>query len=144
MKNTFFLVVIALIALLVFQYKLVMPFVLEIVSSDLFLEDTGDEKNQASANTFMTDSAFGQCNSYIADELFPELSVTFSEKPLNAFSLGGFQYLVNADLEITPSDSTPYTRRYACRIKYLNNKDTTGLSDITNWDIEGISGLDDI
>jgi hypothetical protein len=121
-----------------------MPYVLEIVSSDLFLEDTGDEKNQMSTNTLMTDAAYGQCNSYIADVLFSELSVTFSEKPLNAFSLGGFQYLVNADLEITPIDSAPFTRRFACRIKYLNNKDETGIADNENWDITGISGLDDI
>ncbi len=144
MKNKFIYIVIALIALLVFQYKLVMPFVLEVASSGLFLEDTGDEKKQASTDTFMTNAAFGQCNAYIANDLFAEHSVTFSKKPLNAFSLGGFQYLVNADLEITPTDATPFTRRYACRIKYLNGQDTMGLSDIANWDIAGISGLDDI
>lgn len=144
MNKKFFLIVIALIALLVFQIKVVLPFVMDIVASDLFLEDTGDEPNSISTNTIMTDAAFNQCNFYIANELFPEDSLTFSEKPLNAFGLGGFQYIVNSDLEIMHNNAAPSNRRYVCRIKYLNSDDTTGLSDIANWSIDGISGLDDI
>ena len=144
MKKGFILFVIALVALLVFQYKVVVPIVYDIVSSDLFLEDSGDEINRISSETLMTDAAFRQCNSYIANELYPELTITFSEKPINAFGMGNYRYIINADLEIMPEDAAAFIKRYACRIQYENGDDTTGLSNIENWSIEGISGLDDL
>lgn len=144
MKNKFIYVIIALGLLLAFQIKLVMPFVYRVVSSDLFLEDSGDEKNSISKNTMMTDSAFEQCNAYITKELYPDHSFTFSDSPLNAFKLGNFQYIINADADILPSNASSFVRKYVCRIQYLNKADLTGLSDLENWSVNGISGLDDI
>jgi hypothetical protein len=143
-KNKIFLFVICLIALLAFQYKVVMPVLYDIAASDFFLEDSDDKLNRVSTNTLMTDNAFSQCNSYIANELFPEHSFTFPEQPLNAFSLGNYRYLINADIEILPADAASFTKRYACRIKYENEDDTSDLTDISNWSINGVSGLDDI
>lgn len=143
-KNKVLLFVICLVALLVFQYKAVMPILYDIAASDLFLVDSDDKLNRVSSNTPMTDNAFDQCNSYIANELFPEHSFTFPEQPRNAFSLGNYEYLVNADIEILPADAAAFTKRYACRIKYDNEEDTAGASDSSNWSINGLSGLDDI
>ena len=143
-KNKVFLFVVGLIALLAFQYKVVMPILYDIAASDFFLVDSDDKLDRVSTNTLMTDNAFSQCNSYIANDLFPEHSFTFPEQPLNAFSLGNYEYLINAYIEILPADAAAFTKRYACRIKYENEDDTTGLADISNWSIKGLSGLDDI
>ena len=143
-KNKVVLFVIGLVALLAFQYKAVMPFLYEIAASDLFLVDSDDKLNRVSSNTAMTDNAFMQCNSYIANELFPEHSFTFPDQPRNAFSLGNYEYLINVDIEILPADAASFTKRYACRIKYDNEENTAGVSDISNWSIKGLSGLDDI
>ena len=144
MNKKFFLFIICLIALLTFQIKIVMPFVYDIVASDLFLEDSGDEKSYTSTHSLMTESAFNQCNFYIANELYPDLTFTFQPKPLNAFKLGNFEYVINADVDILPADSAAFIKKYVCRIKYQNKQDTSGLDDIANWSINGISGLDDI
>ena len=143
-KNKVFLFVICLVALLVFQYKAVMPLLYDIAASDLFLVDSDDKLNRLSNNTLMTDNAFIQCNSHIANELFPEHSFTFPDQPLNAFSLGNYEYLINAEIEVLPADAASFSRKYACRIKYGNDNDTTGLSDSSNWSINGLSGLNDI
>ena len=143
-KNKVLLFVICLIALLVFQYKAVMPILYDIAASDLFLVDSDDKLNRVSSNTLITDNAFIQCNSQIANELFPEHSFTFPDLPLNAFSLGNYEYLINAEIEILPADAASFSRKYACRIKYGNDNDTTGLSDSSNWSINGLSGLNDI
>ena len=144
LKNKVLLFIVCLIALLVFQYKAVMPILYDIAASDFFLEDSGDKLNRVSTNTSMTDNAFAQCNSYIANELFPEHSFTFPDQPRNAFSLGNYEYLINADIEILPADAASFTKRYACRIKYDNEEDMTGASDLSNWSINGLSGLDEI
>ena len=144
MKNKVFLFIIALIALLVFQSKVIMPFVQDIASSDLFLEDSGDEMNRVSDQNQMTIEAFRQCNTHISTEVLPNASLTFPEHSINAFSLGNYQYVINADLEILPANAPAFTRKYVCRIKYLNGSDTTGLPVADNWSVEATSGLDDL
>jgi len=141
-KNIYFLIG-GLALLLAFQAKVVVPIVYDIAASDFFLEDSGDEANRTSSTTLMTDNAFTQCNSYIANELLSDDSISFAEKPLNAFGLGNFRYVINSDIEIQPNDSAAYTKRYVCRIQYTEGDDTSGLSEPDNWSIDGLSGLED-
>ena len=143
-KLKMFLFIISLIALLAFQAKVVLPFVQDIASSNLFMEDTGDEENRTSTLNGMTEAAFSQCNEYIATEILPETTLTFPLNPLNAFSLGAFQYVINADVEIIPANAASFTRRYVCRIKYLNGSDQLGVAQSENWSVYATSGLDNI
>ncbi len=144
MKRNFIVLIVGLAVLLAFQAKVIVPFVKDIASSDLFLEDSGDESNRISTSNLMTNEAFNQCNTYIANEVLSDDTVRFPEKPINAFSLGNFRYVINADIDIQPTDSASFTRRYVCRIKYSNDEDSTGTADPENWSVDGISGLDDI
>jgi len=121
-----------------------MPFVKDIATSDLFLEDSGDELNRTSTQNLMTESAFNQCNAHIATEVLPDTALIFPLHPINAFSLGNFQYVINADIEISPLNAATFTRRYVCRIKYLNGSDNTGVSNADNWSVDATSGLDNI
>lgn len=144
MKNRFLLVVIFAVALFAFQAKVVMPIIYDVVASDLFLEDTGDEKNDLSSTNLMTMSAFDQCNNYIANELLPDATIVFPETFANAFSLGGHQYVLNADLELQPKNEAVLIQRYVCKIKYSEGNDTSVINNSDNWSIVGISGLDDL
>jgi len=144
MKYKIFLFVICLIALLAFQAKVVIPYVYDIAASDLFLEDSGDEMNRSSSSNPMTDSAFSQCNTYIANEVLSDFTISFPEKPINVFSLGNFRYVINADIDIQPADAASFTRRYVCRIQHSNDEDATGTADPENWSVDGLSGLDNL
>lgn len=144
MKFKFLLFVACLVVLLAFQAKVIVPYLYDIAASDLFLEDSGDKANRQSSSNDMTIAAFDQCNSYIANEELADYTVTFSEKAINAFSLGNFRYVINADLDVQPADSASVTKRYVCRIQYSNDEDNTGTSDPKNWSVDGISGLDNI
>lgn len=144
MKNRFLLVVIFAVALFTFQAKVIMPIIYDVVASDLFLEDTGDEKNDLSDTNLMTISAFDQCNNYIANELLPDTTIVFSKSFVNAFGLGAFQYVLNADLEVQPDNEPVFSKRYVCKIKYSLGNDTSGINVSDNWSVYGISGLDDL
>ncbi len=144
MTKKFLLFIIFGGVLFAFQAKVVMPFVYDIISSDLFLEDTGDEKNDISATNLMTISAFDQCNNYIANELLADTTIVFSDTFVNAFGLGAFRYVLNADLEIQPENAPVFSRRYVCRIKYSEGHDTSVTNISDNWSVYGISGLDDL
>jgi len=144
MNIKFIIFIVCLGGLFAFQAKVILPFVHKVVASSLFLEDTGDEENRISTSNLLTDSAFDQCNSHIKVKFSPDYSITFPEKAINAFSLGNFQYVINADIEIQPNQGTPISRKYVCRIKYLEGGDKSGINDSDNWSVDGLSGLDDI
>jgi len=142
MKFKLLLFVVCLVALLAFQSKVIVPYLYDIAASDIFLEDSGDEANRQSASNTMTIAAFDQCNTHIANEVLSDYTVTFSEKAINAFSLGNFRYVINADLGAQAADANSVTIRYVCRIQYSNDEDSPNTADPENWSIDGISGLD--
>lgn len=138
------LFVISLIVLLVFQSKLVMPWVYKIVASDLFLEDNNDPGSQSPVSTAMTQFAFSQCNAYITEDLGSKFSIVFPKEPINSWAIGNYEYVINADIGITPTNSTQLTKRYVCNIKYKNKDNLAGVADAENWSVNGLSGLSDL
>lgn len=132
-----------LTALLLTQYKLIMPFIYKVVSSDLFLVESTDNASQLPISTPLTDIAFMQCNSYIKSRLGSDAAISFPEKPLNAWSLGNYQYLISAEVTITGESANFGQKKYACRINYDKGANQEGVLDFDNWSVIGLSGLDD-
>jgi hypothetical protein len=147
MKNFFkkfpmIALIVGLGLLLVMQQKVIMPFVYEVVGSDLFLVQSKEEASQFPVSTHMTESAFSQCNNYIKTEMDPKESITFAEKPINSWSEGNYDYLINGEVTITDETANTSTKKYACRISYNKKEDESGLDDAGNWTVEGLVGLD--
>ncbi|MCX7091964.1 MAG: hypothetical protein NTY50_00720 [Methylobacter sp.] len=143
-KYSIIIFVVALATLLLIQSKVIMPFVYKVVQSDLFLVDSKDPGGQSPISTPLTGLAFLHCNNYIKSKLGPDVSINFHEQPLNAWSLGNYQYIVNAEIDITSATESPITKKYVCRITYKNGDNDEGSLDFENWSIEGLSGLDSI
>ena len=114
MKNKFTAIFffIGLIALIVFQRELIMPLINKVISSDLFLVDTDDIGSDKAVSNELTDLAFSHCNNYIKEELDDDFTVSFSPKPINAWSIGNYQYVVNAEIEISNADTGNKIKRY--------------------------------
>ncbi|UOA09927.1 hypothetical protein [Methylobacter sp. S3L5C] len=139
MKKYRILFLVAGLAVLFFsQYKIVMPFIYEIVASDLFLVDSKDQASQIAISTPLSGIAFMHCNNYIKSELGPDANIIFPEKPLNAWTLGNYQYLISADVTVSNN-----SKKYACRITYNNGDNEEGALDFDNWSIIGVSGVTD-
>jgi hypothetical protein len=147
MKNTQFriaLFVVGLIVLLAFQSKLVMPVVYKIIASDIFLEKTDDKGSQMPVSTEMTRFAFNQCNAYLTKNIDKKFSIVFPKEPLNSWDVGNYEYVINAEVNITSKEASTLMRRYACNIRYKNKSDITEASNADNWTIDGLSGMDDL
>ncbi|MDO9424699.1 MAG: hypothetical protein Q7T40_11010 [Methylobacter sp.] len=134
----------SLVALVLFQHKVIMPFVYKVIQSDLFLVDSKDQGSQLPISTPLTEIAFMHCNNYIKSTLGSEVSISFADKPINAWSLGNYQYVINAEIDITSPTASTITKKYACRINYKNGDNDEGPLDFANWSVEGLSGLDSI
>ena len=143
MKKFHFLLLIAgLAALLLITQKVIMPLVYDVIKSDLFLVDSNDVASQLPISTHLTDLAFIHCNSHIKSVLGSDVAVIFPKKPINAWSLGNYQYIVNAEIDMTKNTSPTEKKKYACRIVYEMGDDLAGVDDFKNWDIVGLSGLE--
>lgn len=145
MKKHAFLILCAGLAVLIFtQQKIIMPLVLDVVKSDLFLVENKDHASELPVTSSLTNLAFIHCNHYIKSELGPDVTISFPEKPLNVWTLGNYHYVVNAEINITSNSSNTSIKKYACRIDYNNGDNEEGSLDFDNWSIEGIDGLDNI
>lgn len=140
-KKKILLFVVCLVGLLALQIKFVMPFIQDIAGSDLFLVESKDAANPMAISNDMTALAFVHCNNYIKNDLGEEKSITFASQPTNAWSLGNYEYIVNADAEISSKDTPSSIHHYVCRIQYANGDDTSGANNFENWNIEGVTGL---
>lgn len=132
-----------LAGLLAIQIKFFLPFMYDIAASDLFLVESKDAANPMPVSNDMTAVAFAHCNNYIKADADDDQNFNFAGQPTNVWSLGNYEYIVNADVEISGKDTAPVLRHYACRIQYTKGDDTSGAADIENWSLDGISGLKD-
>lgn len=142
-KYSLLFLILGIATLLLITQKVILPLVYEVVKSDAFLIQSKDQGSQLPISNSMTDLAFMHCNNYIKSELGEDVSLSFPEKPLNSWSLGNYEYVVNAEINITSAANTA-TKKYACRIAYENGDDLEGANDFDNWSIEGIDGIDEI
>ncbi|MGZ4957965.1 MAG: hypothetical protein ACXV7J_01825 [Methylomonas sp.] len=140
-KKKILLFVACLVGLLALQIKFFLPFMRDIAASDLFLVDSKDSANPMAISNDMTALAFTHCNTYIKNDLGEEKSVSFASQPTNAWSLGNYEYIVNAEAEISDKDAPSSVKHYVCRIQYSKGDDTSGAANFENWDIEGLTGL---
>ena len=143
-KYSILVLIVGLGLLIFFQKTVIMPLVNDVVESDAFLVDTKDQGSQLPVSNALTDIAFMHCNNYIKSELGDDFSVTFADKPLNAWDIGNYQFMVNAEINITDKNGKSSAKKYVCRITYDKGEDQEGVLDFDNWTLVGISGIEGI
>jgi hypothetical protein len=140
-KMQVFLMIAAVIALIVFQRELLIPMAKDVATqSDLFLIESKDQGSMITQSNEMTQFAFQHCNTHLKASLDPNTTVVLPEKPLNAWSLGNYEYVVSAEADVSTDKSKKH--KYLCRISYQNGDDTSGAADFANWSLDGLSGVD--
>ncbi len=142
-KYSLLFLIIGIGILVLITQKIILPLVYNVAKSDAFLIDSKDQGSQLPISNSMTDLAFMHCNNHIKSELGPDTTIAFAEKPLNAWSLGNYEYVINGEATLTSSSNTE-KKKYACRIAYENGDNLDGALDFANWSIEGIDGIDGI
>lgn len=140
-KFSFIFLIIGIGLLVVSMQKVILPLVYDVVKSDAFLVDSKDNASQLPISNSMTDIAFLYCNNRIKEDLGKDATVNFPKKPINVWTLGNYQYIVNAKIDITNASGTT-SKKYACRIVYENGDNQEGVNDPENWSVEGMDGLD--
>ena len=134
-----FLILAAFVGLILITHKVILPLVMDVVKSDLFLTDSDDLSDPYVISTPMTDLAHLNCNQYISEELGPDVQIEFSDKPINAWNIGDNRYVINSEIEYIDENEQTTIQKYACRIHYTD--DDGGPATYENWSVYGISGI---
>ncbi|CAG1772234.1 hypothetical protein BAC3_02431 [uncultured bacterium] len=122
------------------QQQFIMPFIYDVIKSDLFLVDTKDQGSNLPISTPLSNIAFTHCNNHIKSTLPADTSISFAEKPVKAWDIGNYQYVINGEAKVTSGSATT-TKKYVCRITYDEGENEEGALDIKNWTIVGVSDL---
>ncbi len=139
-KYSAIIFLIGLAILLITQQKVVMPLIYEVIKSDLFLVDSKDKASQMPISTHLTDIAFNHCKNHIPKKLPAGTTALFSDKPINSWSLGNYQYVINLEANVLTKENSGM-QKFVCRISYTKGDDQSGINEFENWSIDGIAGL---
>lgn len=140
-KYSFIYLLIGFALLILFSQKVLLPLVYDVVKSDAFLMDTKDQASQYPISNEYTDLAYMHCTTFIKSKLDQNIELSFLDKPLKAWTLGNYHYLINAEVTIKGSEGAA-NKKFVCRITYNKGEDKDGAQDLDNWTIEGIDGID--
>jgi hypothetical protein len=141
-KYRILIFVLGLAVLSVSQQKFVMPLIYDVIKSDLFLVDTNDQGSNLPISTPLSNIAFMHCNNYLKSKAASDVTMVFAEKPLKAWDIGNYEYIVNAETTINSNSAASVTKKYACRIVYNNKSDKEeDALNFDNWSIIGVSDL---
>ena len=135
-KKRTLLIIAGIIGLILFQRELLIPLAKDAATSGLFLKETNDLANPYSQSNEMTQFAFQHCNAHAKARLGDKSTATFGDAPTRAWSTGGYDYVVTADVANATGETIP--KKYLCNITYNNGDDTSGAAEFGNWTLHGI------
>ncbi len=137
-KYRILILVVGLVLLSLSQQQFIMPIVYDVIKSDAFLVDSKDKGSDLPVATPLSNIAFMHCNNYIKSKSAADTSISFPEKPLKAWDIGNYQYIISAEMNTTSSAGT-VAKKYACRITYNNGDNEEDALKIDNWSIIGVT-----
>lgn len=123
------------------QQKLIMPVIYDVIKSDLFLVESKDQGSQLPISTPLSNIAYTHCNNHIKSTLPADSNISFADKPVKAWDIGNYQYVINGEAKVTTGSAAAVTKKYVCRITYDEGDNQEGVLDIKNWTIIGVSDL---
>jgi glutamate formiminotransferase len=118
--------------------RVVVPFVLKVVASDVFFETDTEQEELGKISNERTGFAFSQCKTAMKEANHVPEGSRFADADYEAWALGGKMYLIRSHVNVT-SDAGMVDKKYACKIKFAGGD----LADAGNWSILGIDFNDE-
>lgn len=128
------LLVAFIIALYVFNDKAVVPFILDVAQSSLYMKETQDDDPLGEIRNARTDAAQLHCENQLRDDQGAAAVRTPTDTAYKAWSIGDFTYVIKGSVELPGENGKPVGYRYACKIHW-NNKE---MNDPENWSVYGM------
>ncbi len=128
------IVFVVLSYIVLIQY--VTPLVIDVTSSDLYIEETDDYASVIAKSTPMTEIASTFCFNELAEEYDTMTDIDVSKVEHTAWSMGGYHYIVKANI---PANQSPDNLQHimVCEISYDSASQAPNTPE--NWNVTGLS-----
>jgi hypothetical protein len=127
------LLILFIIALYAFNDTAVVPFVLDVANSTLYLKETEDDDPLGEVRNARTDVALLHCENEVREGRGGAAVPSASEREYKAWSLGDLTYIIKASVDLPGENGALARYRYACKIHW-NGKE---MNDAGNWSVYG-------
>lgn len=116
--------------------KVIVPFVMKVMDSELFLEKEDEEEPEelGKISNERTGYAFMHCKQAVKEEKGIPENAIFNDKDYEAWALGGKAYLIRSRVTLPAGGEGPGERKFACKIRLTGGD----ASDADNWSLLGI------
>lgn len=133
-KYSLLFLILFIILLYVVLEKAILPFVMNVVESDVFFEEETEAELLGNVRNERTDFALMHCkNSMKEEEIVPE-DADFLDGKYDAWALGNRTYIIRSGVRVTDPEKGMVEKKFACKIRLVENDPT----DFKNWSILGI------
>ena len=123
-----------IVLLYVSLQKVITPFVMAVVGSELFFEKDEEQEELGKISNDRGIQAFAHCKSILVAEKHVPEGAQFMDKDYEAWALGGRTYLIRSHVNVATPENGMQDRKYACKIKYLGGD----IGDAKSWDALGV------
>jgi len=129
------LLILFIVLLYVSLNKVIVPFTMKMLDSELFLAKEDEEaEDLGKISNERTGYALLHCkNAMKEDKLVPD-AAQFNDSDYEAWALGGKTYLIRSHVTMPAGEQGQTDRKYACKIRLKGNE----MTDVGNWSILGI------
>lgn len=120
------------IAAYVFLIKGITPFLMEVISSDLFLVKTDDPAEKFSkASNEKSRLAALQCNQYLRNNYEGATIGELGDDDYTAWALGGYGYIITTNNRQSQAGQAPSKEKFVCTIQWLEGDPL----EYDNWEV---------
>ncbi len=133
-KYSFILLALFVLGLYVFQNKAVLPFIMKIVDSDIFVDKGEDDEQLGKINNERTALALSHCQVFMKEKGRAPQDAAFGNDDYEAWALGNHTYLIKSYIEINHPEKGTMRKPFACKIRYTGGDET----DANSWSVQGL------
>lgn len=140
LKNKYSLLLWAVyvIALYVILNKAVVPFVLSVANSELFVGDASQGGEPTQVHDDRTAMALLQCNRFVQDKFDEKATLAFENAAYQAWDIGFGRFLIKSQVDVTEPNAATIRKNYVCELKHTGGD----LAEHSNWKLQGLSLTD--
>lgn len=118
--------------------KVIVPFTMKMLDTDLFLANEDEEEELGKISNERTGYALMRCKDALKEDRQVAENALFNDADYEAWALGGKTYLIRSQVTLPTGEQGQSERKYACKIRLTGEQ----AAEANNWSILGIDFQD--
>ncbi len=138
-KYSLLLLAVYIVALYVILNKAIVPFVLNVLDTEVFTGDPAQSGQVTEVHDNRTAMALLQCNRFVSEKFDEDVNLTFATAGYHSWDIGFGRFLIKSFVDVAAPGEPSVRKNYVCEIRHTGGD----LADQGNWELKGLA-LNDV